>query len=99
MLEDDGYGKLGFYSNAAIYLGLAVGSIISTAVLNKIGDIWSMALGGFMCVPFMSSFILASIKSENPDLDNFCFKPGFVYTFMITLSFVNGLGEAIMWVA
>ena len=35
MFEDDGFGKLGFYSNAALYLGLGVGSIISTGVLNK----------------------------------------------------------------
>jgi hypothetical protein len=48
MLEDDGYGKLGFLSNAVVYLALAFGSIISTGVMNKIGEKLSLAIVGLL---------------------------------------------------
>ncbi len=34
LLEDDGYGKLGFYSNAVISLALAFGSIIASRIVS-----------------------------------------------------------------
>jgi len=67
MLEDNGYGKLGFFSNAMIYLALGLGSLMSTGVMNKIGEIKTMALGGYLCVSFMGSFILTSLKADYPD--------------------------------
>ena len=99
MLEDNGLGKLGFLSNAVIYLALGIGSLISTGVMNKIGEIKTMALGGYLCVIFMGSFILTSLKADNPDYQSWLFSPVLVYTALIITSFVNGLGEAIMWVA
>lgn len=100
MLEDDGYGKLGFYSNASIYFGLGLGSLVSTGVMNTIGDIKTMALGAFLSVPFMASFIFPSLKDEHPELDGgFWFSEGFVYATMIFFSLVNGIGEAILFVA
>jgi hypothetical protein len=62
MLEDDGYGKLGFLSNAVVYLALAFGSIISTGVMNKIGEKLSMAIGGLLCVPYMINFMFPAWK-------------------------------------
>jgi fucose permease len=64
MLEDDGFGKLGLYSNAFIYLGVGIGSLISTFVIQRIGEIRGMVLGSFLCVPFMATFLLPSIKIE-----------------------------------
>ena len=98
MLEDDGYGKLGFYSNAALYLALGIGSIIATALMNKIGTIKTIALGSFLCVPFMMSFILSSLPYDNKNLNSFMFSPAIVYTVIIIASFVCGIGESIMWV-
>jgi hypothetical protein len=99
MLEDNGYGKLGFYSNAMIYLALGIGSLISTGVMNKIGEIRTMALGGYLCVTFMGSFILTSLKADYTGWNSWLFSPVLVYTTLIITSFVNGIGEAIMWVA
>ena len=92
MLEDDGYGKLGLYSNAIIYLGIALGSIVSTGVMNKIGEVHSIVVGSFMCIPFMASFIFASMKTEQPELSGFCFTPFFIYTSLMVFSFIHGLG-------
>jgi len=99
MLEDNGLGKLGFYSNAALYLALGLGSLISTGVLNKIGEIKTMALGGYLCVLFMANFALTSLKADYPEWDSWLFSPGLVYTTIIITSLTTGLGEAIMWVA
>ena len=99
MFEDDGFGKLGFYSNAALYLGLGVGSILSTGVLNKIGDVRSMVFGAFLCFPWMLSFLLPALKGENPDYTSWLFNHYFVYLVIISLSFINGIGEALLWVA
>ena len=99
MLEDDGYGKLGFYSNAAAFLAIAFGSIISTGVMSKIGDVNTMILGSFLCVPQMASFILASLKSEHPELQGWLYSPAIVCTVILSASLARGFGEVIMSVA
>lgn len=99
MLEDNGFGKLGFYSNAVLYLALGIGSIIATWVMNILGEAKTMSLGFLLCVTFMSSFIVPSIKQGNPELTSFWFGTTFVYSEIIFFSFVNGIGEAILWVA
>ena len=99
MLDDDGYGKLGFYSNAVVYLGLGIGSIAATAVMNKIGERLSMVIGGFLCIPFLAFFIFPALKQENPDSDSVIYSSAFVYVFNLIFSIMNGLGESTLWVA
>ena len=64
MLEDDGYGKLGLYSNAILYLGVGLGCLFSTGVLNSIGVIKSMVVGSFLCVPFIAAFLPPALKVD-----------------------------------
>ena len=100
MLEDDGFGKLGLYSNAAIYLGIAIGSLLSTGFLNKVGDINSMIIGSFMCVPFMGSFLVPSLKIEYyQGSESYFFSEGFIFLIIIAFSFLHGLSEALLFVA
>ena len=101
MLEDDGYGKLGLYSNALIYLAVAIGSVISTSVINRIGELWSMVVGSLLCAPFMASFLLPSIKMEFPEFaaDNFLFTTKFVYIVILSSSFLHGMAEGGLFVA
>jgi hypothetical protein len=63
MMENDGYGKLGFFSNASIALGVVVGSIISTIFMDKLGTIDAMGLGALACTPYCFSLILPAYKS------------------------------------
>ena len=100
MLEDDGFGKLGLYSNATIYLGVGIGCLVSTGVMKKIGEIQSMVLGSFMCVPFIAIFLLPALKIEHyQDSESWIFSNFFIYTTILTLSFLHGLGEAVLFVA
>lgn len=67
MLEDDGYGKLGFISNAVVYLALALGSLGSTGIINKIGERKSMAVGAMLCVPSMADFAIPAMRENAPN--------------------------------
>lgn len=65
LLEDDGFGKLGFYSNAAVYLGVCVGSIYAEVTIAMVGGLVnSLILGSFLCVPYLASFLLPVLYSE-----------------------------------
>ena len=52
-MEDDGLGKLGFWSIALMYLSIAVGSVFSTVVMKRIGDIKCMAIGSLFNTPWI----------------------------------------------
>jgi hypothetical protein len=62
MLENDGYDKLGIYSNAILYFSIAIGSVVSTDAMNKIGVRLIMAIGGLICLPYMAAFIFPPLK-------------------------------------
>ena len=57
-LEEDGFGKLGFWAIAVLYLSIAVGCLFSTWIMNRIGDIKCMALGSLMNTPWILAFAL-----------------------------------------
>jgi hypothetical protein len=63
-LKDD-YGALGFYCNAATYLAQGTGSIFCVFIMEKLGNVRSMAWGSVLCLTFVVSLIIPAIKSEN----------------------------------
>jgi endo-1,4-beta-mannosidase len=69
-MEEDGFGKLGFYSLAVLYAFVGIGSMVSTAVMNKIGVKLSMVLGGMGSMLWVFSSIVAALKREEPDSSN-----------------------------
>ncbi|CDW84340.1 major facilitator superfamily protein [Stylonychia lemnae] len=97
-LEDDGFGKLGFWSIGILYLSIMVGCFFSTAVQNKIGDVKCMALGSLLNTPWILSFALCGYKKENPNNDAFYLREDFITILIVVLSIINGLGQAIQWV-
>ena len=100
MLEDDGFGKLGFYSNAIIYFGIGLGCLVSTGIMSKIGEIKSMVLGSFMCVPFMATFLIPAMKKESyHGSDAWIFSNNIVFVCIMLFSFLHGLAEALLFVA
>jgi hypothetical protein len=99
LFEDDGYGKLGLYSNAAIYLGVGLGCLGATAGLRKLGVIKCLVLGAVLCIPFMGAFILPVLKSEKSSYSLFIFSDASIWTSILFFSFLHGLGEALLFVA
>jgi MFS family permease len=59
-MNHDGFGQLGFYILAVLYFCMAVGSLISTAVINRIGTKVCMILGGLGNTAWILSSILAA---------------------------------------
>lgn len=102
-LEDNGLGKLGFWSLAIMYLSIAIGSIFTTVILNRIGPIKCMSIGSLFNTPYVFAMALASIKGEYLDGDRsgpppFYTNTYFVSSFIMVLSIFNGLGQAVQWV-
>jgi MFS family permease len=58
-----------------------------------------MVFGAFLCFPWMLSFLLPALKGEHPEYTSWLFNHNFVYLVIISLSFINGIGEALLWVA
>jgi hypothetical protein len=46
MMDEDGYGSLGFYILAVLYFFSGLGSLMSTALIHKIGTKGCLLLGG-----------------------------------------------------
>ena len=57
---------MGFWAIAVLYLSIAVGSVFSTSVMNRIGDIKCMALGSLINTPWILVFALCGHKKSNP---------------------------------
>jgi hypothetical protein len=96
-LDDNGLGKLGFWALALLYLSIAVGSIFSTVILNKIGTVKCMSLGSLFNTPYILAMALASVKGEYIDGDRsgsppFYTNTAFVSAVILILSIFNGLG-------
>jgi hypothetical protein len=93
-LENDGLGKLGFWAIAVMYFFIAIGSIFSTVILNKLGSVKSMAIGSLFNTPWILAFSLAGLKGDFPEQEQlpFYLSTSFISFTVITLSILNGLG-------
>ena len=59
LMEEDGFGRLGFYILALLYLFMGIGSVISTAMINKWGYKVCLFIGGIGNVQWILSTIIA----------------------------------------
>lgn len=70
LLKDEGFGKLGFYSNASVYIGVCVGSIYAERLIKKVGGLKNaLIIGAFLCVPYLASFNLPALQFEGKFLE------------------------------
>jgi MFS family permease len=95
VFDKDGYGSLGFYSNAMDYIAQGTGSVFCVFIMEKIGDIKSMAYSSCICLPFLACLIFPALKSENLNSNNFFLSKGFVFPVILITSLANGFGEGI----
>ena len=94
-MEDDGLGKLGFWSIALMYLSIAIGSVFSTVVMKRIGDIKCMAIGSLFNTPWIMSMALCGMRGENlkeGGLMPWYLSGSFISPLILILSVLNGLG-------
>jgi hypothetical protein len=58
-MEEDGFGSLGFFILAVVYFFIGIGSIMSTAIMNKYGTKVALMLGGVGNTCWILSSLLA----------------------------------------
>ncbi|CDW79582.1 major facilitator superfamily protein [Stylonychia lemnae] len=99
LLDQDGYGKLGFYSLGVQAIFQGIGSLMSSGIVNKFGVKTSMVLGAL----FNSSWVLQSLipaqRYYNQDSDNWAYSETFYYIINIIVSAASGFMGSILWVA
>ena len=99
MLEELGFGDLGFYSLGVLYFSFAIFCFIATPIVNKCGERFALVLGSLCYAPYAAGFILASASIKHSDNDLVILSKGFIQWVMIVNAVVNGFGAAILWVA
>lgn len=60
VLKDLGFGNMGFYSLAFLYLTFSLSCFVASAIVNKIGERVSMVSGSLCYTLYNGAFILSS---------------------------------------
>lgn len=99
IMNDDGFGKLGFYTMSTVYISCGLSCLFATSFIQRLGNKVSLAIASALNALWVFSSILAAIKYENPDYKSFIVTDAFVYPLLIFLSILSGVGNSLLWVA
>ncbi len=99
-MKDFGYGNLGFYNIAVLFLVYAIGSFFSTAMVNKMGIKFGLTLGAV----FKSLWVLAAVVPAYGSISSqrntyWLYSQEFIYPFQLTMSAICGIGNSLVWPA
>lgn len=99
ILDNDGFGKLGFLSVAVVYVFSGTFTIFSTSLIAKLSSRVCLGIGAICNSTLVWATILAAIKAEDPDNDSFLFQKDFVSGVILVASAISGFGNSLIWVA
>lgn len=94
-----GFGNLGLYNLAVLYLFASLCSFFSTAIVNKMGIKTAMIVATMCYVFWILSFLLPSLYNDYKDSGIFLFNYGFITFISLFASAVNGFGAGLIKVA
>jgi len=60
VLDDLGFGNMGFYSLAVLYFAFSFSCFVATPIVNKCGERFAMTVGAMCYTLYTACFILAS---------------------------------------
>ena len=104
-LDQNGFGSLGFWELALLYLVMAFSSLISPAVVSKMGFRWCFVIGALGHFAFLLSQILPAWAAESDQADEqnavikFLRSHHFIKIFSFICVTINGFAAAVLWVA
>eukprot|EP00347_Sterkiella_histriomuscorum_P001726 403370919 len=98
VMNEDGFGQLGFYILAILYLFMGIGSLISTAIINKLGSRNCFIIGGLGNVQWIFSTILAAEQKDKMNFDGSQKTPSkYIVGLLFFSTMLNGLTVGILW--
>ena len=95
-MENDGFGQLGFFIVAVVYFFMGLGSIMSTAVINRYGTRVCLIMGGIGNTVWILSTILAVLGEK---LGEAGISDAVIYTGLFAAAVINGFTVGILWTA
>ena len=96
VLEELGFGGLGFYSLSVLYFAFALSCFIATPIVNKCGERFSMTTGALCFWLYVSSFLLPSASIKYPDVE---IDKALIEAVILVAAAFNGFGAALLWVS
>ena len=98
VLKDDGFGQLGFYILALLYLAMVFGAIVSTAVINKYGTKVCLVAGAIGTTVWIALTLFAA-RHQNIGRQNELQYHEMVTWILIISTLVNGVTIGALWTA
>jgi len=100
-LKDDGFDNFGFMSVAVLYLFYGVFSLLSPAIVNKMGKMNIAMSTGAMCYSFwIVCFLLPSYYAQDTDEQKpWILNKNLIKSMIVLTAAINGIGAGILWTA
>jgi hypothetical protein len=92
VLNDGGFGQLGFYSLGLMYGVFGILSFFSAPIIRKLGDKWSIVISCFICVIGTVAQLLAVLRGNYPDSKIWINLYWPIYVLILLTSALNGAG-------
>ena len=101
VLDDLGFGSMGFYSLGVLYFAFSFSCFVATPIVNKCGERFAMTIGALCYTLYTGCFILASAPQKFPDQADslWVFNEGLIRAIILITAAINGFGASILWVA
>ena len=81
IMKSFGYGELGFYNIAVLFLCHAIGSFFSTATINKMGIKFGLVVGGVLKSLWVLACVVPAYGAISEDKDYWLYSKSFIYPF------------------
>lgn len=98
VLEDNNFGKLGFYSLGLLYCVFGISCFVSLPIVKKLGARNSQTLGAFCFTFYVAAFVLPAFRSENPNSESWLLNRTLIQVVIMIGASINGFGAALIWV-
>ena len=96
-MKEDGFDQFGFYILATLYLFMGIGSIISTAVIHKLGSKVCLLIGGLGNFQWILCSVLVTHQKSMEETGSNILSKELVKLFMFGSTIINGLTVGILW--
>jgi MFS family permease len=95
-MEENGFETLGFFILAVLYFFMGLGSLLSTAIINKYGTRFCLVIGGVGNVQWIMSTLLAVYRI---DILEQGIPLGIIYCGLLLSTIINGFTVGVLWAA